>query len=74
MELVSSNGTTLQGPSSLSSRERVSETTDFVIINGQGNSSSYDEPDFDLFSSLSQADAVAQVKELLQQREMLQSK
>ncbi|KAF6031857.1 hypothetical protein EB796_009862 [Bugula neritina] len=73
MELVSSNGTTLQGPSSLSSRERVSETTDFVIINGQGNSSSYDEPDFDLFSSLSQADAVAQVKELLQQREMLQS-
>lgn len=63
----------LQGPSSLPSRE-VPESSDFIIITGNGESTNgYDDSDQDLFGSLSQADAVAQLREVMQQRDILHS-
>lgn len=63
------DATALQGPGSLSSRDE--ECNDFVILDSQA--SGFTEPEVDPFTSLSQADAVAQVKELMSQRDTLQS-
>ena len=71
---LAESGHKLVGPSSLSSREH-DDSCDFVVINGSNSSANgFPDPEQELFSSLSQADAVAQLKEVLQQRDLLHSK
>lgn len=70
MESASATGAMLQGPSSLPSHD-ADDSNDFIVINGESGTS-YEEPDVDLFSSLSQPDAVAQIKDLLSQRNVWQ--